>query len=272
MSHKVLDYSFSRMTPAQIHNLGAVAVCRYLTVVTPDTKGKLLTRAEAGGLSAAGISLVSVFEFAGNDALGGYRQGKEYATLAHEQHTAVGGPSGRPIYMGVDFDAPDYASHLPNTPEHARAKLGKIGDYFQGCNDALGLHHTGAYGGFWVIKRLFEANLISFGWQTAAWSGGQRYPRAALYQFGFHGSYDVNVADVGDFGQWRVGWRPGDAVHEAVHPVIPGNKVWHKVKPGDTLGVLASAYGTTAEAIAALNPGLIKDVNHIETGWNIRIR
>src|SRR5712691_8720327 len=47
MSHKVLDYSFARFSPAQVHNLGAVAVCRYLTVVTPDTKGKLLTRAEA---------------------------------------------------------------------------------------------------------------------------------------------------------------------------------------------------------------------------------
>ena len=56
-----------------------------------------------------------------------------------------------------------------------------------------------------MIKRLFEANLISFGWQTAAWSAGQRHPRAALYQFGFHGDYDVNVANVADYGQWRVG-------------------------------------------------------------------
>ena len=35
MSHKVLDYSYARLSPAQVHNLGAVAVCRYLTVVTP---------------------------------------------------------------------------------------------------------------------------------------------------------------------------------------------------------------------------------------------
>jgi len=204
MSHKVLDYSTARMTPAQIRNHGAVAVCRYLTVVTPDTKPKLLTHAEAKGLSAGGISLVSVFEFDAKDALGGYRQGKEYAKLAHQQHTAAGGPPNRPIYMGVDFDTPDFAPHLPNTPEHAHAKLGRIAYYFKACNDVLGRHHTGAYGGFWVIKRLFEANLISFGWQTAAWSGGQRHPRAALYQFGFHGDYDVNVANVADYGQWRV--------------------------------------------------------------------
>ncbi len=271
MSHKVLDYSFARFSGAQVHNLGAVAVCRYLTVVTPDTKGKLLTRAEAEGLSAAGIGIVSVFEFTAKDALGGHRQGKEYATLAHEQHTAAGGPSGRPIYFGVDFDTPDFASNLPNTPEHALAKLGPIGEYFRGCNDALGSHLTGAYGGFWVIKRLFEANLISFGWQTVAWSGGQRYPRIALYQTGFHGSYDENFTDVGDFGQWRVGWRPGD-MSAPVVPVIPDGRVWHKVKPGDTLGGIASAFGTSPQAIAALNPGLITDVNHIEVGWNIRVK
>jgi hypothetical protein len=259
------------MTPAQIHNLGAVAVARYLTVVTPDTKGKLLTRAEADGLSAGGVSVLSVFEFAGNDALGGYRQGKEYATLAHEQHMAAGGPSGRPIYFGVDFDTPDFASHLPNTPEHALAKLGPIAAYFKGCNDALGVHHTGAYGGYWVIKRLFEANLISFGWQTVAWSGGLRYPRAALYQTVFHNSYDVNFTEAGDFGQWRTGWRPGDDTSH-VRPTIPDGKVWHKVKPGDTLSAIAAAFGTTVGAIAALNPGLITDVNHIEVGWNIQVK
>jgi len=271
MSHKVLDYSFARFSGAQIPNLGAVAVCRYLTVATPDTRGKLLPPAEAEGLSAAGVGIVSCFEFGQKDALGGYHQGKEYAALAHEQHTAAGGPAGRPIYFAVVVDVLEYESHLPNTPEHALAKLGPIGDYFRGCHDTLGNHLTGGYGGFWVIKRLFEAGLISFGWQTVAWSGGQRYPRAALYQTGFHQAYDENFTDAADFGQWRIGWRPGDAPSD-VHPVIPQTNVWHKVKPGDTLSALASAFGTSVQAIAALNRDLIKDVNHIEVGWNIRIK
>ena len=129
MSHKVMDYSFARFRTSQIHNLGAVAVCRYLTVVNSETLGKLLTHGEAQSLSAAGIGIVSTFEFQGNDAVGGYHKGKEYAAVAHEQHIAAGAPHGRPIYFGVDFDIPDYASHLPNTPEHARAKLGPVGDY-----------------------------------------------------------------------------------------------------------------------------------------------
>ena len=47
---------------------------------------------------------------------------------------------------------------------------------------------------------------------------------------------------------------------------------WHKVKPGDTLAALAAAYGTTVQAIAALNAGLITNVNVIDVGWNIRIK
>jgi LysM repeat protein len=272
VSHKVLDYSYARFSGKQLHDMGAVAVGRYLTVVTPETKAKLLTRAEANGLSEAGIGIVSTFEYQGSDALGGYQQGKEYAALAHEQHTAVGGPAGRPIYFGVDFDTPDFAPHLPNTPENAHAKLGAIGHYFQGINDTLGGPHlTGAYGGYWVIKRLFEAGLIGWGWQTVAFSGGQRYPRAAMLQNGFFGSYDVNSADTDDFGQWRISWQPGAPGAGGV-PAIPATQVWHKVKPGDTLTALAAAYGTTVQAIAALNPGLITDVNVIDVGWNIRIK
>jgi Domain of unknown function (DUF1906)/LysM domain len=272
VSHKVVDYSFSRFSPAQLHDMGAVAVGRYLTVVNAQTEGKLLTRAEAQGLSAAGIGIVSTFEYQTSDALGGYQQGKEYAALAHEQHTAAGGPAGRPIYFGVDFDTPDYAPHLPNTPEHAHAKLGAIADYFHGINDTLGGPHlTGAYGGYWVIKRLFEAGLIGLGWQTVAWSGGQRYPRAAMLQNGFFASYDVNYADTDDFGQWRIGWQPGNP-DTGMTPTMPATQVWHKVKPGDTLAALAAAYGTTVQAIAALNPGLITDVDVIDVGENIRIK
>lgn len=55
-------------------------------------------------------------------------------------------------------------------------------------------------------------------------------------------------------------------------PKLPATQVWHTVKPGDTLSALAAAYGTTVQAIAALNPGLITNVNVIDVGWNIRIK
>ncbi len=272
MSQKVLDYSFARFSGAQVHDLGAVAVCRYLTVVNPSTQGKLLTRAEAEGLSAAGVGIVSNFEFDDKDAMGGYHQGKEYAGLAREQHAAAGGPDGRPIYFSVDFDVPDYAGHLPNAPEHALAKLGPIAEYFRGINDAFGgSQWVGGYGGYWAIKRLFEAGLIAWGWQTVAWSGGQRYPRAVLRQEGFFGSYDMNYTDAADFGQWRIGWKPDDPTSH-MSPTMPDTQVWHKVKPGDNLWTLAKVYGTTVDAIVALNRDLIRNPNHIEVGWLIRIK
>ena len=181
MSHKVIDYSFARFSAQQLHDMGAVAVCRYLTVVTPQTKGKLLTRGEADGLSAGGLGIASTFEFQEHDALGGYQKGKEYAALALEQPAAAGGPAGLLIYFGVDFDTTDYPAKLPNTPGNARAKLGAIANYFHGINDILGGPHlTGAYGGYWVIKRLFEAGLIGLGWQTAAWSAAAVPARGAV--------------------------------------------------------------------------------------------
>jgi hypothetical protein len=270
--HKVIDYSFSRFSVEQIRAMGAEAVGRYLTVVGPSTEGKLLTRAEADRLSAAGIAIYSVFELGTEDALGGYQRGKEHAAVAHEQHAAAGAPAGRPIYYGVDFDARDYAPGKPNDPQHAQAKLGPIAEYFRGINDASGgAHLTGAYGGFWVVKRLFEAGLIGWGWQTVSFSAGLRYPRAAMIQEQFLATHDVSTAQVDDYGQWRHGWKPGDPAPVSP-PSFPAGQVWHKVKPGDTLSALARAYGTTPAAIKALNPDLITDINQITVGWNIRIK
>ena len=46
-------------------------------------------------------------------------------------------------------------------------------------------------------------------------------------------------------------------------------QVTYKVKPGDTLWAISRKYNTTPEAIQALNPSLIKDVNKICAGWTI---
>ena len=79
-------------------------------------------------------------------------------------------PGDRPIYFSVDFDA---------TPQQGRAA---IDAYFDGVASVLGRARTGAYGGYYVIKRLFDDGKITWGWQTYAWSGGQWDPRAQLRQ------------------------------------------------------------------------------------------
>lgn len=198
-----VDEAWARAPVSVLNASGYRFVVRYLSY---DTTGKNLTPAEAKALSAAGLAIVSNWEYAARAALGGVDQGRRDATEAARQHTADGGPPDRPIYFSVDFDVPDFA---PNSGDPV-AKLGPIADYFRAVGAVLGLPRVGAYGGFWVIKRLFDAGLIRWGWQTFAWSGGQWDPRAQLRQV--HNGVTVGGADVDvdqsqvpDFGQWTTG-------------------------------------------------------------------
>ena len=44
----------------------------------------------------------------------------------------------------------------------------------------------------------------------------------------------------------------------------------HKVQSGETLSAIASKYQVSLNAIKGENP-IIKDVNHIEAGWNLTV-
>lgn len=158
-------------------------------------------------LSTAGIQVGLVWEDYANAALNGASQGYRDASLSIPQATDLRIRPDRPIYYAVDFDIRDYAPNLPNTPVNARAKLGPVAGYFDSINTRHGMMPVGAYGGYWTIKRLFDANLITYGWQTYAWSGGQWDARAQLRQVqnnivvsGAH--VDRNESQSPDFGQW----------------------------------------------------------------------
>ena len=74
-----------------------------------------------------------------------------------------------------------------------------------GVASVIGRSRTGAYGGYYVIQRLFDAGKITWGWQAFAWSGGQWDPRAQARQIenGLEGgSIDKDQAMVADIGQW----------------------------------------------------------------------
>ena len=49
-------------------------------------------------------------------------------------------------------------------------------------------------------------------------------------------------------------------------------EVYYTVRSGDTLSAIAGRYGTSVSAIQKLNSSLIKNVNHIEIGWKIRVK
>ncbi|HEY0476616.1 MAG TPA: glycoside hydrolase domain-containing protein [Kofleriaceae bacterium] len=186
-----VDYAWSRPSPSGLRSAGYTFAVRYLSY---DTTGKNLTASEARALQAAGVDVVSNWEYGASDALKGSARGASDAQEALRQATAAGMPAGRPIYFSVDFDATE-------------AQQAAINDYFDGVSSVLGTARTGAYGGFYPIQRLFNAGKIAWGWQTFAWSGGQWDARAQLRQVRngvtiAGGDCDIDEAQTADFGQW----------------------------------------------------------------------
>lgn len=168
-------------------------VCRYLSGFSKD-----LTPAEARDLTAAGLDIVVVWETTATRAEAGHAAGVADARAALAEARRCGMPDGRPIYMAVDEDT-TVGPHLTT--------------YFHGAASVLGLDRTGAYGGYAVIKGLFDAGLIQWGWQTYAWSGGRWDHRAQLQQYSnghriSGADVDYDRATTSDFGQWRVGVTP----------------------------------------------------------------
>lgn len=182
-----VDWAWGRVNVGQLKRSGVHFACRYLS----HDASKNLSLAEARTLSAAGIRCVVVWETTANRAAAGRLAGDADAREAARQAKGCGMPDGKPIYFAVDFDAAP----------------GQVADYFKGVNDVLGVKRTGVYGGYRVVKGLKDAGLVTYLWQTYAWSGGQLDKRAQLYQYsnghrmaGVNCDYDKALH--ADFGGW----------------------------------------------------------------------
>jgi hypothetical protein len=212
----IVDYSTARPAMAELTSAGVTAVGRYIGWDSEpgySSIGKNLTAAEVTELHAAGIAVFTAFEYNPQAPSGGAVQGGKDGTLATSQVRALGAPPLFGVYFACDWDIPDYAPGLPDTKANAKAKLGPVAGYFTVINEMQPAYRVGGYGGYWAVKRLFDAGLISLGWQTVAWSGGQRDTRAQLYQTA--GTVPVGGADLdihegtaADFGQWLPGPAP----------------------------------------------------------------
>jgi Domain of unknown function (DUF1906) len=201
---QVVDYAFTHPSIADLKAAGVKTVGRYYGQAGEP---KNLTKAEAESLTSAGFEILSVYEFGAQQAAAGAAQAQADLKLFESQRTACGQPTGRPCYFAVDFDIPDYAPKYPNEPQYSLAKLGPVAAYFRVLRAALG-QDCGGYGGYWFIKRAFDAGLISWGWQTLAWSGGAWDTRAQLRQTGqteWGNVADVDTPERTDYGQWHVG-------------------------------------------------------------------
>ena len=187
-----LDYSMGMPAIADMKAAGVEFVCRYVGYTSPELpQTKILTRAEASSITRAGMALVSNWEWTADRALQGYDIGRWDAQEADKRHRACGGPADRPIYFSVD--------------DGVNGAL--TADYFRGIASVIGLARTAAYGDDQVLAYLFDNKLITWGWQTYAWSGGAWEPRAHIQQYANGMSMsglqvDWNRSMKTDFGQW----------------------------------------------------------------------
>lgn len=194
-----LDYSQGQPRGAAVKGAGYGFVAAYLDNGIPGRTN--LTANTTADMHGAGVDIVVVWETTATRATGGRDAGVADAKAADAAASAAN-VAGHAIYFVVDFDIPDYSP----TSTDPRAKLGPVAAYFDGVVSVLGLARTGGYGGYWAIKRLFDAGLITYGWQTLAWSGGQIDPRIHLLQrlgtVVVDGvECDVDEAKKSDFGQ-----------------------------------------------------------------------
>lgn len=196
----IVDYSFARPTPAALRQAGVTGVLRYIS----HDGAKAATPSEVAVLHSAGLPTAFVFEDGAERAATGRTQGSADGLFAASHAVALGLPAGRPVYVSVDFDIPDYA---PGSTD-PKAKLGPVAEYLEGFAAELDAkrYMLGVYGGYWCVSRAYDAGLTAWTWQTTAWSGGMIFQRVRLYQPGpqiMSGEADLDLAATGDWGQWR---------------------------------------------------------------------
>lgn len=268
----IIDFSTARPSVQLLRSAGVTTVMRYIgwdgVAPYPNT-GKNITKAEADSYIANGISVGLAFEYLANAAALGAEQGQKDGELAKKQLETLQAPVTTGVYFAVDYDVPDYAPSLPNTPEHARAKLGPIGDYFEAIKRVNGGYRVGAYGGYWAIKRLFDAGLITMGWQTVAWSGGNVDHRINLLQTVQTPpivGVDLNVHEQkqADFGQWP---HPGTPAPDTI--IVP-NVVGREAS--DAVKILSEAglhpHGSPLPIIATQSPAA---GTHVAPGTTVSV-
>ena len=134
----------------------------------PSSRWPALSPAEAQRLTAAGVKIVTVWEWhSTNPVYFTYASGYTDALAAYRQARAVGQPPGSAIYFAVDFNARGEA-------------LYQIDQYFRGVNAGLAAagggrlpYRIGVYGSGAVCAEIKGAGLAQYAWLSGstAWDG-----------------------------------------------------------------------------------------------------
>lgn len=216
---QLIDFAARQIPAQQIRAAGYSGVVNYVSMSRPGSSfgAKPITRSYADSLTAAGLAIVSNYQYgkpggsAPSDFTRGYAGGVADARTAWSLHTAAGGGQRAPIFFTIDEDI------NRDTWNHTALP------WFRGINSVLGVQRTGVYGGVRVCQWAAADGVIGssstpgrrWAWQTRAWSGDQVHPAAVLYQRVVStasnpgpkvGGLEVDVNDVlaPDCGQWNL--------------------------------------------------------------------
>jgi glycoside hydrolase-like protein len=214
---RLIDFAERRIAPGEIKAAGYAGVVNYVSESRPGAnfEAKPLTREYADSLRAAGLHIVSNFQYgkpggtAPSDFTRGFDGGVADAHEALRLHNAAGGSNSAPIFFSVDdnINVDTWNTLVIN--------------WFRGIISVLGIQRTGIYGHAQACRWAINDGAIGhsstaghlWAWQTKAWSNGQRESAAVLYQEvvnspsnpgpllgGIH--IDVDEVLAVDYGQW----------------------------------------------------------------------
>lgn len=221
---------------------GIDIVCRYL-----GDSWKTIGEDEAKSVMDAGLKIVSIWET--DPTRNSYfteEQGKQDAQKATKYANQLGQPNGTPIYFAVDYGG-------------GNSNLGNILEYFKAIKANLEGYKVGGYGSFTVVKYLHEHGAIEYVWQTLAWSSGEVYGEAHLYQKR-NGQRESGVSvDIDqvfkDPGAWALAKHidPPKEKVDAVH-IKAGDT--YRIEDGDTFWALENKWGLHHGTLQRLNPSV----------------
>lgn len=180
---KGIDYTDSNKDIQTLIQADYKFVCRYL----PTSVWKGITRNEINRLHKVNLKIVLAFETTTNRCLSGQEGGVEDATRALSLLLDLNITTPQVIYFCVDND-------------FNQEELMTVQEYFKGIAQVIDISLIGAYGGYNTISTLFDNNLITYGWQTLAWSQGRWDPRAQLRQTTNNQDLDEDISMSDDFG------------------------------------------------------------------------
>jgi hypothetical protein len=195
MADNGIDTTDRTLTGKTLKAAGFEFACRYvLNAPGPNHIDKQMTAAEVREKSAAGIRIVSNFEW---DPIprNTVAEGKAHARAFLDAHSDLRGPDWAPCYYSVD------------TP----AGAGSFDNYARGWADILGPERCGCYGDGSLFRALKKAGLITLAWQSLSTSfpGNNNHTGANLVQTSSghvagH-AVDFNSAKSAYYGGWLLG-------------------------------------------------------------------